>query len=93
VAIYLASLHYCQPGKLVHLVISILKGYNSLEETTAISLTVIPAETEYQVRIIEPRDSPWESERYYLGHFLGKEEARVSQLIDVFFHLSDHIID
>jgi hypothetical protein len=78
-AIYLAALHCCQPGALVNLGVSIIKGYNTLEETTAIALKAVPSKTEVQGSIVEPQDSPWETETY-LGPIMGKEEARASQI-------------
>lgn len=91
VAIYLAAMHKCFQGKTVHLAIGFTKGYQSLSETSSIMMSIVPTEKDFEVRIIEPNDSPWKDERY-LGHMMKQEEARTSSLKETLFHIVDHIV-
>lgn len=91
IAIYLAALHACYSSKAVHLVIAMRRGYRELTENTAVALRVRPAETEFQTIIMEPNQSPWQSETY-LGKILTREQALASPLIELVFHIADYIV-
>ena len=69
-SIYIAGMHKCEPGELVHLVIAIQKGYEGIAETCAIALYIWRTELEFQMSVIDAKLSPWQHETY-LGRILG----------------------
>lgn len=91
IALYLAALHKCFQGKNVHLAIGFPGGYLSHPEPIAIAMSITTSENNFDVRIVNPDESPWRSE-HYLGRMMGQEEARASTLKDTVFHITDHIV-
>jgi hypothetical protein len=91
IAIYLAAMHACGPGRLIDLAIAIREGYRSALETSAIAIKVRPTSTEIQMSVSEPEDSFWKNEEY-LGKLMNRPEALASPLIGFFFHIADHIV-
>jgi len=90
-ALYLAALHKCFEGKNVHLTIGFPGGYLSITEPTSFAINVKSSDNNFEVRLVEPNDSPWKNENY-LGRMINRDEARVSELKDTVFHIVDHIV-
>lgn len=90
IGIYIAGMHQCGSGTMVHLAIAIRKAYEDLAETCAVSLHVWPTESDFEMSVIEPQFSPWKNESN-LGRMLEREEALGLAQIETFFHIADHI--
>jgi hypothetical protein len=90
-SIYLAAMHQCSEGKLVHLAIAVKESYKDFQETCAVAMKIYPTESEFEMTVVDSIDSPWQKESY-LGRMLNREEAINSSLIDTFFQIADHIV-
>ena len=90
-SLYLAGMHKCYYGRLVHLAIAIRGGYKEFQETCAVAVQVAAAEVDFEMFVVDAKDSPWRGEEY-LGRMLDREEALESPLIGTFFHTADHIV-
>ena len=90
-SIYLAGMHKCGSGSLVHLAIAIREGYKMSHETSAIALQVWATASDFEMQVVDARNSPWRDQSY-LGRMMDREEALNSPQKELFFHIADHIV-
>jgi hypothetical protein len=88
-ALYIAGMHGCQGDPVVALAVAVKTSAG--ETPSAITLQVQPSETEFQMRIVAPDNSPWKSHTY-LGRMLTREEALASPLRETFFRIADIVV-
>jgi hypothetical protein len=91
ISIYLAAMHDCNKNNTVHLAIAICKHHEGLGENTAVTLRANPSDTEFEMTLINPNESPWAAETY-LGKMLDRQQALASPLLAAFFEIADHIV-
>lgn len=90
-SIYLAAMHQCGRGTLVHLAIAVKEGCKDFQETCAVAIQISPTESEFEMTVVDSIYTPWQNESY-LGRMLNREEAVNSSFIDTFFQIADHIV-
>jgi hypothetical protein len=88
-ALYIAGMHDCNGHPVVVLAIAVARPDG--EVSSAMTLQVQPSETEYEIRILEPDNSPWKSHSY-LGHMLTRNEVLKSPLRETFYQIADTVI-
>jgi hypothetical protein len=57
----------------------------------AFALQLRAAESEYQVMVVDAKDSPWEDAKF-LGRMLNRKKALAHPWIQEVFHITDHIL-
>ena len=90
-AVYLVAMHKCHSGRLVHLAIGVREGYKGFPETCAVTMQVWATESDFEMSLVDAKDSPWQDESY-LGRMMNREEALSSSLIGTFFDTADHVV-
>jgi hypothetical protein len=90
-SIYLAGLHQCVEGRVVHLAIAVREGYEAFTETCAAAIQVKNGGANIEMSLVDPKFSPWQDVNY-LGRILSRDEVQKSVLKDTFFHIADHIV-
>jgi hypothetical protein len=87
--LYIAGMHACRFGPIVVLAIAIAapKG----KPPSAVTLQVVPSETEFEMSIVDPGTSPWKG-RAFLGRMLTREEMLSDPLRDEFFRIADAVV-
>jgi hypothetical protein len=88
-ALFIAGMHGCRGERVVALTIALSQGPKATP--LALTLQILPTETEYQMRIVEPSLSPWRDQAY-LGRMLSRPEALAGQLKPTFFEIADAVI-
>jgi hypothetical protein len=91
ISIYLAGLHCCEDEKPAFVGIG-LKPVSTSLQTYALNIRVDATATYFEMRILEPDDSPW-SDHEYLGQSLSREEALASPYLKTFFRIADEIVE
>ncbi len=89
IAIYVAGMHGCEGEAIVVLAIALAQP--DKQTPVAITLQIMPTETEFEMRIISPDYSPWR-EYAYLGHTLSRADALASPQKELFFRIADLIV-
>jgi hypothetical protein len=90
-SIYLAGLHQCGKGRVVHLAVAVREGYEAFTETCAAAIQVINDGTNFEMSFVDPKSSPWQDVDY-LGRILTRDEVLNNILKNTFFHIADHIV-
>jgi hypothetical protein len=91
IGIYIAALHACHPDKIVHLAIALRQGNGTSRDAYSWAIRVWPTETEIQMSVVDAAESPWQNETY-LGRMMDRQEALSNPLLDIVFHIADHIV-
>jgi hypothetical protein len=89
IGLYLAAMHGCDQ-RMALLAIAVQTDPQNPEETTSIALDVWSTDTEIQMSVTDPEESPWREEQY-LGPMLTREKALASPLLPTFFAIADEI--
>jgi len=91
VSIYLAALHQCDNGEVVHLAIAVQQGKEGFDETCAVALQLRCNDVELGFSVVDWDRSPWKDEAY-LGRQISRDDLLMSDKRDTFFHIADHIV-
>jgi hypothetical protein len=89
IGLYLAAMHGCDL-RMALLAIALQTDPHNPEATTSIALDIWSTDTEIQMSVTDPEDSPWREEQY-LGPILTREQALASPLLPIFFTIADQI--
>ncbi|MBN1908981.1 MAG: hypothetical protein JW818_04515 [Pirellulales bacterium] len=87
-ALYMAGMHGCHGDTVVVLAVAVPRPG---EEPTAVTIRIVPTNTQFQMQILDPETSPWRNHAY-LGRMLTRQEALASTLKDTFFEIADAVV-
>jgi hypothetical protein len=92
-AVYYARFSDNHPNRPVVATVSLGEwgGDSKPEQRVAFALEIRSTDEQYSVGVLDADQSPWH-ESEFLGRTLNREEALAHPLINVVFHITDHMV-